>query len=71
MRTMAKHGIDIVRIFDALNDFRNLEKSAKAVKESGMHLQIAMSYTTSPVHNVEYFVEISDKAVELGADSSV
>ncbi|HQC14676.1 pyruvate carboxylase subunit B [Mesotoga prima] len=69
VRTMAKHGIDIVRIFDALNDFRNLEKSAKAVKESGMHLQIAMSYTTSPVHNVEYFVEISDKAEELGADS--
>ncbi|HDP78212.1 MAG TPA: pyruvate carboxylase subunit B [Mesotoga infera] len=69
VRTMSNHGIDVVRIFDALNDFRNLEESAKAVKASGMHLQVAMSYTTSPVHNVDYFVEISDEAVELGADS--
>ncbi|RLL84748.1 pyruvate carboxylase subunit B [Mesotoga sp. BH458_6_3_2_1] len=69
VKTMSKHGIDVVRIFDALNDFRNLEQSAKAIKASGMHLQVAMSYTTSPVHNIDYFVEISDEAVELGADS--
>ncbi|MDD5682354.1 MAG: pyruvate carboxylase subunit B, partial [Mesotoga sp.] len=69
VKTMSKHGIDVVRIFDALNDFRNLEQSAKAIKASGMHLQVAMSYTTSPVHNIDYFVEISDAAVELGADS--
>jgi len=69
VQTMAKHGIDIVRIFDALNDFRNLEKPAQAVKESGMHLQVALSYTISPVHNVDYFVKLSDEAIELGADS--
>jgi len=69
VKTMANHGIDIVRIFDALNDLRNLEKSASAVKDAGMHLQVAMSYTTSPVHNIDYFVKISDKAADLGADS--
>ena len=66
---MSRHGIDIVRVFDALNDFRNLEKSTQAIKKYDMHLQIAMSYTTSPVHSIEYFVELSDRAIEFGADS--
>lgn len=69
VRIMSKHGVDIVRIFDALNDFRNLEKSAQAIKETKMHLQIAMSYTTSPVHDIDYFVNLSDGAIDLGADS--
>ncbi len=69
VETMSRHGIDIVRVFDALNDFRNLEKSTQAIKKYDMHLQIAMSYTTSPVHSIEYFVELSDRAIEFGADS--
>ncbi len=69
VETMSRHGINIVRVFDALNDFRNLEKSVQAIKKYGMHLQIAMSYTTSPVHSIEYFVELSDRAIEFGADS--
>lgn len=64
-----ENGIDIIRIFDALNDLRNLETSAKAIKKYGGHLQIAMSYTTSPVHNIDYYVELAKKAEKMGADS--
>jgi oxaloacetate decarboxylase alpha subunit len=64
-----ENGIDIIRIFDALNDLRNLETSAKAIKKYGGHLQIAMSYTTSPVHNVDYYVDLAKKAEKMGADS--
>ena len=52
------NGIDVIRIFDALNDIRNLETSIKAAKkEQGAHVQVAISYTTSPVHNIDYFVK--------------
>ncbi len=64
-----ENGIDIVRIFDALNDIRNMEASIKAVKKYGGIVEAAMSYTTSPVHNEDYFV---DKAVileQMGADT--
>jgi oxaloacetate decarboxylase alpha subunit len=64
-----ENGIDIIRIFDALNDLRNLETSAKAIKKYGGHLQIAMSYTTSPVHSVEYYVDLAKKSEKMGADS--
>ncbi|HKL47192.1 MAG TPA: pyruvate carboxylase subunit B [Candidatus Izemoplasmatales bacterium] len=64
-----ENGIDIIRIFDALNDLRNLETSAKAIKKYGGHLQIAMSYTTSPVHNVDYYVDLAKEAEKMGADS--
>ncbi|AKI97080.1 pyruvate carboxylase subunit B [Kosmotoga pacifica] len=70
VKKMANHGMDIVRVFDALNDFRNLEKACKEVKKNGMHLQVAISYTTSPVHNIEYFTNLALKAhKELKADS--
>ncbi|ACR80088.1 MULTISPECIES: pyruvate carboxylase subunit B [Kosmotoga] len=69
VKKMADHGMDIVRIFDALNDFRNIEKTCKEVKKNGMHLQVALAYTISPVHNVEYFVSLAEKAVNLNADS--
>jgi len=69
VKILARHGMDIVRMFDALNDFRNLEKAADCVREEKMHLQIALSYTVSPVHNVDYFVNLADTAMELEADS--
>ena len=64
------NGIDIIRIFDALNDIRNLETSIKAArKEKGAHVQVASSYTTSPVHNIDYFVKYAKALEETGADS--
>lgn len=64
------NGIDVIRIFDALNDIRNLETSIKAAKrEKGAHVQVAMSYTTSPVHDIEYFVKYAKQIEEMGADS--
>jgi len=64
-----KNGIDVIRIFDALNDIRNLECAVKATKKYGGECQIALSYTTSPVHTVEYYVELAKKIEKLGADS--
>ena len=64
-----ENGIDIVRIFDALNDIRNVERSAKAVKKAGAHLQGALSYTISPVHTIKGFVEYAKRFADLGADS--
>jgi len=64
-----KNGCDVFRIFDALNDLRNMETPMKAVKEAGGHVQACMSYTISPVHTVEYFVERFEKLVKMGADS--
>lgn len=63
------NGIDILRIFDALNDIRNLEASIKATKKEGAHLQACISYTTSPVHNLDYFVKYAKQLEDQGADS--
>lgn len=63
------NGIDILRIFDALNDIRNLETAIKATKKENAHLQAAISYTTSPVHNNEYFVNYAKQLENAGADS--
>lgn len=63
------NGIDIIRIFDALNDIRNLETAIKATKKMGAHMQAAISYTTSPVHNVDYFVNYAKQLESAGADS--
>ncbi len=68
-RKSIENGIDVVRIFDALNDTRNLEKAITSVKQYGGHCEAAISYTTSPVHNEEYFVELACKLEEMGADS--
>ena len=62
-------GIDIVRIFDALNDLRNVETTADQVKKEGAHLQLCISYTLSPVHTLEAFAEMAQKMAEMGADS--
>ena len=64
-----KNGIDIIRIFDALNDIRNLECAVRATKKYGGECQIALSYTTSPVHTVAYYVDLAKKIEALGADS--
>ena len=62
-------GIDIVRIFDALNDLRNVETTADQVKKEGAHLQLCISYTLSPVHTLEAFAEMAQRMAEMGADS--
>lgn len=63
------NGIDIIRIFDALNDPRNIETAIKACKKEGGHAQAAVSYTISPVHSLEHFVKDAKQLVEMGADS--
>jgi len=65
----AVHGIDIFRIFDALNDTRNLEASIRAVQRVKKHVQACVVYTISPVHTMEYFVETALRLEDLGADS--
>lgn len=64
-----ENGIDVVRVFDALNDPRNLEAAIKFVKEYGGHCEAAISYTVSPVHNIDYFVKLSETLEKMGADS--
>ncbi len=63
------NGIDIFRIFDALNDTRNLEYAIKAVKRYGGHAQGTICYTVSPVHTVEEFVRIAKEQIAMGIDS--
>lgn len=64
-----ENGIDVVRIFDALNDIRNMEAAMRYVKEYGGHCEAAISYTTSPVHNMDYFVKMAVELEKKGADS--
>lgn len=63
------HGIDIFRIFDAMNDVRNLRKAMEVAKKEGAHVQATISYTISPVHNLEYYHKMARDLVDLGADS--
>jgi pyruvate carboxylase subunit B len=65
----AENGIDVFRVFDALNDLRNLETAMKAVKEYGKHAQGTISYTTSPVHTAKLFVQQAKELRDMGADS--
>ena len=64
-----ENGIDIIRIFDALNDVRNLKSAVDATKKYGGHCQIALSYTTSPVHTIPYYVKLAQEVEKMGADS--
>lgn len=64
-----ENGIDIIRVFDALNDIRNLQQAVKSTKKYGGECQIALSYTTSPVHTIEYYVNLAKEVEKLGADS--
>ncbi len=63
------NGIDIIRIFDALNDIRNLETSIRAAKKEGAHTQVAMSFTTGEVFTDEYYVDYAKRIADAGADS--
>ncbi len=63
-----ENGINVVRIFDALNDTRNMQTAMKSVKKYGGICEAAISYTTSPVHNEEYFVKLAVRLAEMGAD---
>jgi len=65
----AGNGVDVFRVFDALNDFRNLERSVAAVKKSGKHAQATISYTVSPIHSTALFVEEARRLAEMGCDS--
>ncbi|WP_022820326.1 oxaloacetate decarboxylase subunit alpha [Fusobacterium russii] len=64
-----ENGIDIIRIFDALNDVRNLKAACEATKKYGGHAQLAMSYTISPVHTIEYYKNLALEMQAIGADS--
>ena len=65
----AENGVDVFRIFDAMNDPRNLETAIKAVRKTGKHAQGTISYTTSPVHTIEMWVELAKEVADMGADS--
>ena len=63
------NGINIIRIFDALNDVRNLQTAINATKKEGGHVQAAISYTISPVHDIDFFVKLAKEYENCGADS--
>ena len=65
----AENGVDVFRIFDAMNDPRNLATAIKAVRQTGKHAQGTISYTTSPVHTIENWVELAKEIADMGADS--
>ncbi|MGQ9506778.1 MAG: oxaloacetate decarboxylase subunit alpha [Candidatus Bathycorpusculaceae bacterium] len=65
----AENGIDIFRVFDALNDIRNMEVAIKTVKKVGKHAQGTICYTISPVHTIKYYVKVAKKLAELNCDS--
>ena len=65
----ATNGMDVFRVFDALNDLRNLEVSIKAVRKTGKHAQGTICYTTSPLHTVAAFIEMAQRLKEMGCDS--
>ena len=65
----AVNGIDVFRIFDAMNDPRNLERAVAAVRKQGRHAQGTLSYTVSPVHNIDTWVQMGARLCEMGADS--
>jgi oxaloacetate decarboxylase alpha subunit len=65
----AESGVDVFRIFDAMNDPRNLDTAIKAVKKTGKHAQGTIAYTTSPVHTIEMWVDMAKEVASMGADS--
>ena len=69
VKCAVKNGIDIIRIFDALNDLRNLETAMEATKKAGAHVQATISYTISPLHNIDHFVHLAVELEKKGADS--
>jgi len=64
-----RNGVDVFRVFDALNDIRNVESNAVAIKECGAHFEGAISYTISPVHTLDSYLEYAQKLKDFGADT--
>jgi len=69
LQKAAENGIDIFRMFDALNDIRNLESSVRAVKKAKKHAQLCICYTLSDIHTEEYYRKLAKNLAEMGADS--
>src|SRR5438105_7944585 len=65
----AASGVDVFRIFDALNDIRNMEASIAAVRRAGKHVEATICYTASPIHSVERFIELAKRLENLGTDT--
>lgn len=65
----AVNGMDVFRVFDALNDIRNLRRAVKAVKKNGKHAQGTICYTVSPLHTITGYVEMAEQLMDLGCDS--
>jgi len=63
------NGVDVFRIFDALNDIRNMEASIAAVRRSNKHVEAAICYTTSPVHSIDRFIDLARRLEDLGTDT--
>ncbi|MFM1910847.1 MAG: Pyruvate carboxylase subunit [Pseudomonadota bacterium] len=69
IKQSADSGVDVFRVFDAMNDIRNLRVSIEAVKKHGKHAEGTISYTTSPVHDINYFVEMAKQLESMGSDT--
>ena len=69
VKKSVENGIDVIRIFDALNDTRNMQAAMAAAKKYGALVEAAISYTTSPVHDEDYFVSLARELAEMGADT--
>ncbi|MCK4866318.1 MAG: sodium-extruding oxaloacetate decarboxylase subunit alpha [Gammaproteobacteria bacterium] len=69
VKQSAENGIDVFRIFDAMNDLRNLEVSISSVKDANKHAQGTLCYTTSPEHNLQYFIKLGRELENMGCDS--
>ena len=69
MQKAVANGMDIIRIFDALNDLRNVKTAVAATKREGGHAQLALCYTLSDVHTLEYWVDLAKRIEDMGADS--
>src|SRR5512139_3902261 len=65
----ATNGIDVFRIFDALNDVRNLDRAVSEVKACGKHAEATICYTVSPVHNIDRFVDLAKQLEDMGTDT--
>jgi oxaloacetate decarboxylase alpha subunit/pyruvate carboxylase subunit B len=69
VKMSAKHGMDVFRVFDALNDMRNIRKAVEAVKAAGKHAQGVICYTSSPVHTIDTFLKLGEEIEAMGCDS--
>ncbi len=69
VKKSADNGVDVFRVFDAMNDLRNLRVSVEAIKAAGRHAEGALCYTTSPVHDIPHFVALARGMAEMGCDS--